>query len=64
MAKKFYKYLPACKYICICKYIYIKNVYMYFFFPFRNLQAQVQQTQKRAKLVVVWKQNTNGWNMD
>jgi len=38
-------------------------MYMCNFF-FRNLQAQVQQTQKRAKSVVVWKQNTDGWNMD
>lgn len=35
-----------------------------FFFLFRNLQAQVQQTQKRAKSVVAWKPNTDGWNMD
>lgn len=59
----FYKYkdLLDCIYVSIDKYIY----YMYkLFFSFRNLQAQVPQTQKLAKSVVVWKQNTNGWNMD
>lgn len=39
-------------------------MYMASFFLFRNLQAQVLQTQKRAKSVVAWKPNTDGWNMD
>lgn len=43
-----------------------KNRVMYIasFFLFRNLQAQVLQTQKQAKSVVAWKPNTDGWNMD
>lgn len=61
MTDMFYKY----KHLLDCIYVYLTNTYMYkLFFSFRNLQAQVQQTQKQTKSVVVWKQNIDGWSMD